>query len=222
MKINDLLNATKTVYGGMKCFPTEKEIKKYILSVYKKELGEFSFKGDIVAGYRSSVGEGDASDYKLQKGDSIILDLLPRKDGVCSDTTRTFFVGKPTDEQVKVYNTVKNALISAEKILRPGISAEEIYLYTREQLKPYEETFFHHAGHLIGFRRLQQPQFLPGKSEKLKVGDIVTLEPGIYIKDKFGVRLENNYLITKSGCKNLFDYPLEIENFILTDMESLI
>jgi Xaa-Pro aminopeptidase len=213
--IQDLLNATSKVYEGMKRFETEKQIKSYVLSVYKSQLGKFSFKGDIVAGERASIGEGDATDYRLKEGDSIILDLLPRKDGISADTTRTFFVGQPTEEQVVVYNTVRKALEQTEKILKPKIKACDIYNFMKEQLKPFENTFFHHAGHLIGFRRMLQPQFLPNKVTSLMVGDVVTLEPGIYVKGKFGVRLENNYLITESGCEKLFDYPLDIEKFIL-------
>ena len=214
-----LFNATKNIYSGLSSFysagKTEKDLKRYILKEYKKRLGLYSFKGDIVAGKRSAIGEGDATDYIIKKGDAIILDLLPMKNGVCSDVTRTFFVGEPTDEQKRVYETVKSALIETEKKLKAGVRACEIYEYMRERLKPYEETFFHHAGHLIGKRRLMQPQFLPNKTARLKVGDIVTLEPGIYIKDKFGVRLENDYLITENGYEKLFEYPLDIENFII-------
>ena len=217
----ELLNATANLFDKLSHFAivekSEKDLKSLIISVYKGRLLKFSFKGDIVAGARSAVGEGYATDYIIKKGDAIILDLLPMKNGVCSDVTRTFFVGTPTDEQREVYNIVKNALLSTEKILKAGVRACDIYAYAREKLKPYENTFFHHAGHKIGKRRLLQPQFLPDKTAKLKAGDIVTLEPAIYIKDKFGVRLENDYLITESGCEKLFDYPLDIENFIIGD-----
>ena len=218
-KITELLNATARVYdcisNSQLVGKSEKDLKRTILSEYRTSLKDFSFKGDIVAGKRSAVGEGDATGYEIQKSDAIILDLLPMKNGVCSDVTRTFFVGEPTEEQKKVYDIVKKALLSTEKILKAGVKACEIYAYMRELLKPYDDTFFHHAGHLIGKRRLLQPQFLPDKRAKLKIGYIVTLEPGIYIKDKFGVRLENDYLITESGYEKLFNYPLDIENFII-------
>lgn len=214
-KIQDLLQATSKIYDGMRKMETEKQIKKYVMSVYKKELGKFSFKGDIVAGFRSSFGEGEASDYQIMQGDSIILDLLPRKDGICADTTRTFFVGEPSKEKVYVYNVVRSALEETEKILKPKIRACDIYNFMKERLKPFENTFFHHAGHLIGVKRLLQPQFLPTNLKTLKVGDVVTLEPGIYINNKFGIRLENNYIITERGYEKLFNYPLEIEKFIL-------
>lgn len=215
INIYNLLQATSKIYDGMKIFETEKQIKKYVMSVYKEELGEFSFKGDIVAGPNSSLGEGNASDYQIKQGDCIILDLLPRKGGFCVDTTRTFFVGKPSEEQVYIYNIVRCAIENTERILKPNLKACDIYNFMKQQLKPFENTFFHHAGHLIGCKRLLQPQFLPTNTKTLKVGDIVTLEPGIYIKNKFGIRLENDYIITKNGYEKLFDYPLEIEKFIL-------
>ncbi|MDY2841613.1 MAG: M24 family metallopeptidase [Candidatus Borkfalkiaceae bacterium] len=218
-QITELFNATTRVYdrvlSGRLVGKSEKELKMLILSEYQTSLKNFSFKGDIVAGNRSSIGEGDATKYIIKQGDAVILDLLPMKNGVCSDVTRTFFVGEPTSEQREVYDKVRKALLSTEKILKAGIKACEIYGYMRERLKPYEDTFFHHAGHRIGTRRLMQPQFLPNKTTRLNVGDIVTLEPGIYIKGKFGVRLENDYLIAESGYERLFDYPLDIENFII-------
>ena len=133
-KIQDLLQATSKIYDGMRKMETEKQVKEYVMSVYKKELGKFSFKGDIVAGARSSLGEGDASEYRIMQGDSIILDLLPRKDGVCVDTTRTFFVGEPSKEQVQIYNIVRVALEKTEKILSPKIRACDIYNFMKEQL----------------------------------------------------------------------------------------
>lgn len=218
-----MLYATADIYESVRNLElsgkTEKDLKRAILAEYKNNLGKFSFKGDIVAGERSAIGEGDATNYIIKKGDAIILDLLPMAGGVCVDITRTFFVGAPTAEQTEVYNIVKNSLLDTEKILKAGVRACDIYAYARERLKPYENTFFHHAGHRIGKRRLLQPQFLPDKTAKLKAGDIVTLEPAIYIKGKFGVRLENDYLITESGYEKLFDYPLDIENFIIKGEE---
>ena len=208
-KVYDLVRNTRL--EGL----TENQLKEIILLEYKKILKDFTFNGDIVAGVNSSIGEGTGSEYVIKKGDSVILDLLPYKNKKCADTTRTFFVSEPTKLQREVYDIVKNALTSVENILRPGIKASEIYFATREKLRPYEDTFFHHAGHLIKSKRLCQPQFLPDKNARLKVGDVVTLEPGIYIKNQFGVRLENNYLITENGYQKLFEYPLEIQNFIV-------
>ena len=217
--IKELLSATENVYSLVPKLDfrnlTEKQLKRYVLSEYRKELGSFSFKGDILSGERSAVGEGDATERIIKRGDAIILDLLPKKFGVCADVTRTFFFGEPSEEQRTVYETVKNALLTTEKLLGKKVVVGDIYRQMRVCLKPYERTFFHHAGHRTGTRRLMKPQFLPDELKMLKVGDIVTLEPGVYIKDKFGVRLENDYVITENGCEKLFDYPLDIEKFII-------
>ena len=201
----------KTHLEGM----TELELKKLMFKEYSRVLGKFTFTGDVVAGVNTSLAEGPGTDYVMKKGDTLIIDVQPCKNFRCCDTTRTFFVGEPTSLQREVYEIVKKNLLKTEKILRPNLKANEIYSFMRNSLSPYEETFFHHAGHLIkGVRRVAQPQFLPERLEELKVGDIVALEPAIYIKDSFGIRIENDYLITEDGYERLFDYPLEIENFI--------
>lgn len=193
----------------------EKLFGKFLFSL-KNDLPYYDIRYDFLCGCDTASVDGVTDENYIPKaGDAIILDASVKSKGIWCDVTRTFFVGEPTEEQREVYDIVKNALLSTEKILKAGVKACEIHGYMREQLKPYENTFFHHAGHRIGTRRLLQPQFLPNKTAKLKVGDIVTLEPGIYIKDKFGVRLENDYLITESGYEKLFNYPLAIENFII-------
>lgn len=218
-RISELFYATEKVYDKILqtdiVGKSEKMLKKLILCEYRVWLKGFSFKGDILAGKRSALGEGNASDYIIKRGDVVILDLLPGTNEICSDITRTFFTDGPTDNQREVYDIVKTALLSTEKQLRSGIEACEIYEFMSECLKPYEKTFFHHAGHRIGKKRLLMPQFLPNKRTKLKVGDIVTLEPGIYFKDDFGIRIENDYLITQNGYERLFNYPLDLEKFII-------
>lgn len=204
-------NAYEAVASTELCGMTEREVKNLIFSVYRQKLGNFSFCGDIVAGIRSAEGEGNPTDYRMKNGDTLILDLLPRKDGVCADTTRTFFVGTPTDEQKEVFDTVAKAMAKGERYLRSGTSPKKIYKAVREALHPYEATFFHHAGHRIGFRRMMEPRFLPDRETCLRVGDIVTLEPGIYLAGRFGVRLENDYLITEKGFIKLSDFPLRMQ-----------
>ena len=216
--IETLLRANAAVYDRVRTLSpvgmTERALKERILSVYRETLGTFTFCGDIVTGPRSAVGEGDATDRVIQPGDAILLDLLPYHNGTCCDTTRTFFAGSVSAHQRDIYALVRRALEEGASCLRPGVRASEVYAAVRDRLRPYEDTFFHHAGHRITGRRLVQPQFLPDRQTRLRVGDIVTLEPGLYIGDSFGIRLENNFRITEDGCECLFSYPLTIENFI--------
>ena len=80
---------------------------------------------------------------------------------------------------------------------------------------PFEKNFPHHAGHQFGVEPVMQPQFLPEKRALLKKDMLVTLEPGLYFENRFGIRVEDNYIITETGFVNLFDYTLKIEDFIL-------
>ncbi len=190
---------------------TEKDIKDIILSV----SGECGFGGDIVSGVRSSHIEGDATDYVLVPGDTLILDLQFNADGMWCDTTRTFFVSEPDDRVKAAYEAVLRAKRAGERMLRPGICACDVYKAVYDGFHEYKEYFPHHAGHLFGVETVMQPQFLPDKTQMLCTGDTVTLEPGVYFDGEFGIRVEDNYLITRNGFENLFNYSTEIEDLIL-------
>ena len=191
---------------------SEKDVKNIILSAC---CAADVFSGDIVGGVRASLVEGDATDYILKDGDCLILDLQFKSGGVWTDTTRTFFIGKPTETQKEAYMLCQKAKQAGEAVLKSGVRTLEIYNAVRNAFSPYEENFPHHAGHLFGKEKLIQPQFFPERKEALRTNDFVTLEPGIYFDANFGIRIEDNYQIAESGFINLFDYPTEIEYFIL-------
>lgn len=217
-RIKKLLDATADVFDLIRkthlIGKSEKWLKNLIIEKYNESVKGFFFNADVISGERSSFGEGDATEKIIEKGDAIILDLFPKYKGLHSDISRTFFAGEPSAKQREVYEIVKKAQQNTAKTLRSGIKAKEIYDIERSNLIPYEATFFHHAGHLFGVENVKQSQFLPDREERIKTGDLVALEPAIYIKGEFGIRLENDYLITDSGSELLFDYSLDIENFI--------
>ena len=202
-KLHDLLR--EKLYIGV----TEKEIEKTIDS-----LGVV-WQGDIVSGERSSRIEGVATERIIKDGDTLIVDVQFFDGRMWSDVTRTYFFGKPSDMAASLYEKTERALRNAEKLLSVGTRCCDIYDFLRKEIdSPY--CFEHHAGHLIGDRPLIRPQFLPECDERLKSGMSVTLEPGVYVPDKFGIRIENNYLITDSGFERLFDYTQDIEDFNIT------
>lgn len=204
--------AYEAVKNNFKRGMSEKDVKKIILSACQNAD---DFSGDICGGINSSLIEGDATDYILKDGDSLILDLQFKSDGVWTDTTRTFFIGEPSEEEKKAYGLCIGAKKSGESMLKSGVRAYEVYGTVRSAFAPLENNFPHHAGHLFGKDKLVQPQFFPERKEALHTGDFVTLEPGIYFEREFGVRIEDNYQITENGFINLFDYPTEIEYFII-------
>lgn len=196
---------------------TENDVKALIRNVWDEKAGRcVPYSGDIVSGSRSAGIDGDAAGRTLQRGDALILDLQPGFDCLFCDTTRTFFIGEIPGDAKKAYDAVSYALGETEKALRAGVCACEIYERMQEALREKGFTCPHHAGHAVGEEKLMEPEFLPGRTEKLTAGMIVAIEPGIYTEN-FGIRIENNYLITEDGSENLFDYPLDAEYFIIGD-----
>jgi len=196
---------------------SETDVYFYVARAFFQIAGvPLDFVHDIVSGERAKDIGGCASSRLLKQGDTLIADLLPKNKGYWCDTTRTFFIGKPSKEMMIAYSALEKALIEGERLLRPGISCLELY---RSVLNSLEQEGFsgmmpHHAGHGIGVTSYERPYFLKCEYEQLKPGMVVTIEPGIY-NSQFGMRIENNYLITCDGFEKLFNYPLDIDYFIL-------
>jgi len=209
-----------------KCFEYQKKLHdtlrgKLYIGITEKEIADIisSFgavwQGDIVSGERSADIEGEATDRTIKDGDSLIIDIQFFDGEMWSDITRTYFFGKPQEMMIKLYQKTEKALKNAEKLLKNGTKCADLYDFLQKEINsPY--SFKHHAGHLIGDKPLIKPQFLPDSTESLKSGMNVTLEPGVYVPEKFGIRIENNYLITDSGFETLFDYTQNIEDFTVT------
>ena len=209
LKLNQM--AYDAVRKGFCRGMSEKDVKALIAS----ECGNSLFTGDFIGGVRSGAVEGDATDYVLREGDTLILDLQFQYEGVWTDTTRTFFIGTPDEKQREVYSMVCRAKKAGEATLKNRAHVCDVYHAVRTALTPYEGSFPHHAGHLFGIEPVMQPQLLPDKVGILKTGDLVTLEPGLYLEGKFGIRVEDDYLITQNGPCNLFDYTVNINDFVL-------
>ena len=174
-----------------------------------------TWQGDIVSGERSADIEGAATDRVIKDGDALIMDIQFYDGEMWSDITRTYFFGKPTNIMIDLYRKTESALKNAEALLRKGTKCSDIYVFLQNEIDS-EYSFRHHAGHLIGREPLVKPQFLPDSTEHLKAGMAVTLEPGVYVPNEFGIRIENNYLITENGFETLFNYTQKMEDFIIT------
>lgn len=209
-----------------KCFEYQKKFHDTLraelhIGMKENEISEIidSFgavwQGDIVSGKRSADVEGAATDRVIKEGDTLITDIQFFDGEMWSDITRTYIFGTPQNEVSELYEKTENALKNAEKLLKSGAKCSEIYDFLQREINS-EYAFKHHAGHLIGDKPLIKPQFLPDSKENLKAGMAVTLEPGVYVPGKFGIRIENNYLIFESCFETLFDYATNIENFTIT------
>lgn len=163
-----------------------------------------SFETIAVSGKNSSKPHGVPSDKKIEKGDFITMDFGAVVDFYHSDMTRTVAVGEVSSEQIKVYNTVLEAQLKAIDTIKAGVSCREADKAARDIItnNGYGEFFGHGLGHGVGVEIHEAPSLNPSSESILQTGNIVTVEPGIYLPGNFGVRIEDMGAVTETGFDN--------------------
>ncbi len=148
----------------------------------------------------------------IEDGDMVVLDFGGLKDGYGSDTTRTVHVGEPTAEEQSVHDIVRVAQQTAFEAVRPGISCQEIDRVARKVITDagYGEFFIHRVGHGIGLTTHEPPYMVEGELHELVPGMCFSIEPGIYLPGRFGVRIEDIVTVTADGGRRLNQTPREI------------
>ena len=178
------------------------ELDFYMLSHGADAL---SFDTIAVSGKNSSLPHGVPSEKKIEKGDFITMDFGAVVNGYHSDMTRTVAVGFVLDEQKKVYDTVLNAQKAALEGICAGIKCCDADALARDIIERagYGQFFRHGLGHGVGVEIHEAPTVSPRSETILREGMIVTVEPGIYLPERFGVRIEDMVCVTENGCRNL-------------------
>lgn len=163
-----------------------------------------SFDTIVVSGANSSKPHGVPGGKLVETGDFVTIDFGAIYDHYHSDCTRTFAVGQPTEEMVNVYETVKRAQQAGLDYVRPGIGAFYLDKACRDVIAEagYGEYFGHSTGHGVGVEIHEHPFAGPKSEETIRENAVVTVEPGIYLPGKFGVRIEDMVLVTADGHKN--------------------
>jgi Xaa-Pro aminopeptidase len=174
-----------------------------------------SFDFIVASGQRSSMPHGRASDRKLKKGDFVTFDFGCFYNGYASDITRTIVLGKATARQKKIYNIVLKAQCEAISSIRPQVPAKEIDKVARDIINKegYGDYFGHGLGHGLGLEVHDNPVLNPRSQDILVEGNVVTIEPGIYIPAWGGVRIEDDIVVTQNGCRILSKSPKELIEF---------
>ncbi len=206
-------NAFNHILKFIKTGVTEKEIALELDFYMLRNGGEaLSFETIAISGKNSSMPHGVPSDKIIENGDFITMDFGTVINGYHSDMTRTVAVGFATDEMKNVYNAVLNAQQNCLANLKAGLSCKDGDEFARSVIKNagYGQYFTHSTGHGVGVEIHEFPNLSPASDSVLQIGNIVTVEPGIYIPEKFGVRIEDMALITESGCENLTTAPKEL------------
>lgn len=192
---------------------TEKEIAAkltYLMLLYGAE--NMSFDPIVVSGIHSSMPHGVPSDKQVAEGDFVTMDFGCIVDGYCSDMTRTVAVGHCTEEMRRVYDIVLQAQCAGIATARAGITGAAVDAAARNIITQagYGDAFGHGFGHGVGLYIHEMPTASPSMQSALPQGAILTAEPGIYLPEKFGVRIEDMLQITADGCKNLTEAPKEL------------
>ena len=177
------------------------------LEFYMRSQGadHSSFDMIVASGVRSSLPHGVASGKAIEKGDLVTLDFGAYYKGYCSDITRTVAVGEPDDELKRIYQTVFEAQAIGMRSIKPGITGKQADAYTRDYISSqgYGDYFGHSTGHGLGMEVHESPALSARSDQMLEKGMVVTVEPGIYIPGKGGVRIEDDIVLTEEGNESL-------------------
>jgi len=214
---------SKIITTHLKQGINEREIALLIERI-GQDLGaeKCSFAPIVAFGKNSASPHYTPDATKLQKGMTVLIDMGMVYQGYMSDMTRTFFTAEPTTKQREIYNLVLTAQTEAIKAIKPHIPAQQIDIITRNPIASagYGDYFTHSSGHGIGLEIHEAPSFSQkakhlGTKQKLQPQMIMTIEPGIYLPNDFGVRIEDMLLITETGNENLTHFPKKIDDIVV-------
>jgi Xaa-Pro dipeptidase len=178
-----------------------------------REAGMEPWGAVVAVGENGAVPHHSAGDTPIQKGKGLIVDFGGRYRGYTTDCTRTFFFGKPPEEFIRVYNIVLEAHLAAEAAARPGNTLGDVDAAARGTIERYGygEYFTHRTGHGIGLDTHEGASASRGEETPLKEGMVFSIEPGIYLPGRFGVRIENLVAIVRGETEILHHFPRELQ-----------
>ena len=171
-----------------------------------------SFDFIVVSGKNTSLPHGEPGEKRIEKGDFVLVDFGGVACGYHSDMTRTVAIGKPSEEQILVYDTVLQAQQKALAMIKPGLRCCDVDKAARDLIAKagYGDAFGHGLGHSVGLEIHENPAFNLRCETILKPGHVLTVEPGIYLENRYGVRIEDMVAVTKNGADNLTASPKEL------------
>jgi len=210
-KVSDL--AFSHILNFAKQGMTEIEVAVELEFFMRKNGAEgVSFDTIVASGERSALPHGEPTDRKIRLGDILLMDFGCIVDGYCSDMTRTVAIGEISEEKRNIYETVKKAQQTGLDAIKNGQACKGVDGLAREVIENsgYGTSFTHALGHGVGMEVHEEPRLSPKATETLKTGMVVTVEPGIYIRDLCGVRIEDLVCVTEKGYTNFTSSTKEL------------
>ncbi|MFC6826022.1 aminopeptidase P family protein [Halopelagius fulvigenes] len=186
---------------------TESELAREIERLLAEAGGEgVSFETIVGSGPNGAMPHHHHGDREIRAGDPVVLDFGTRVDGYPSDQTRTVvFDGDPSETFAEAHAVVEAALAAGVEAVEPGVAAESVDRAAREVIEEagYGDRFVHRTGHGVGLDVHEEPYIVEGNDRKLEPGMVFSVEPGIYLPEEFGVRIEDLVVVTDEGCERL-------------------
>jgi Xaa-Pro dipeptidase len=198
--------AYETVNAGIREYEVAAEIE---YAMRKQGSSGTAFETIVASGSCSAFPHGGCSDKEIREGDLVVVDVGATYKFYRSDMTRTLVAGKPSEKQKKLCQIVKKAQEKAFEALKPNAIAKDVDAAARKIIADagYGEHFVHNLGHGIGLEVHEPPTLSPDSKDTVAVGNVVTVEPGIYLVDYGGVRIEDTVLVQKNGAEKLTNEP---------------
>jgi Xaa-Pro aminopeptidase len=180
-----------------------------------RELGTEgpSFPTIVAAGENGALPHAEAGEREIGRGELVVIDMGTIVDGYCSDCTRTFATGELDTDARDVYELVLEAQSAGLAAVRAGAGGKELDAVARDMIAAagHGEEFGHGLGHGVGIEVHEAPRLGKTSEDKLVEGDVVTVEPGVYVPGRFGVRIEDLVSVESDGCRNLSSQPKELQ-----------
>lgn len=179
-----------------------------------RELGaDPSFPAIVAAGPNGALPHAEPGEREIGRGELVVFDMGAQLDGYCSDGTRTYATGEPGEEAREVYELVLEAQRLALEAIEAGAKGEDVDAVARKLIEAggHGERFGHGLGHGVGLEVHEAPRLSPRSDDVLEPGEVVTVEPGIYLPGKLGVRIEDLVVVEDGGLRNLSSLPKELQ-----------
>ncbi|HEX7280009.1 MAG TPA: Xaa-Pro peptidase family protein [Solirubrobacterales bacterium] len=192
---------------------SEREVARAAEARIREHGGDPSFPAIVAAGPNGALPHAEPGEREIGSGELVVFDMGAQLDGYCSDGTRTFATGEPGEEARAVYEVVREAQAAALEAIRAGVKGEDVDKVAREVIEAagHGDRFGHGLGHGVGLEVHEGPRLSLRSDDVLAPGEVVTVEPGIYLPGNLGVRIEDLVVVSEDGLRNLSTLPKELQ-----------
>jgi Xaa-Pro aminopeptidase len=192
---------------------SEREVARAAEARIRESGGDPSFPAIVAAGPNGALPHAEPGEREIGRGELVVFDMGAQLDGYCSDGTRTFATGEPAPEARAVYEVVREAQQASLAAIRAGVKGEDVDQVARKVIDDagHGDHFGHGLGHGVGLEVHEGPRLSLRSDDVLAAGEVVTVEPGIYLPGDLGVRIEDLVVVTDEGLRNLSTLPKELQ-----------